>query len=338
MTTPATAPAIGTTTGEAAALISALFNNAAPDAGALPRDDEELPATDDGEAGPDPDDIPPREDADGAPEQDTDDAPDPEGDDPDDVPDTGMTTVTLDGKVVRVTVKEAREGYLRTKDYTVKTQAAAEQRRLAAAELSVTQAERQSLTEALTQVRANLDAAAPERPGLDLLDEDPQEYVRQEALFNRHREQTQHIAAAQADLAQRTANDQAKAFNEYVAAEQSLLLEKVPSWKDTKVATKEQASITAFARAEGYSELELAAVTDHRAIAVLRKAMRYDALMAAQKLPKPTQTKPVTPVVRPGVARSVGQASRSDAAFVQARSTGRVNDAAEAIRRSGIVL
>jgi len=330
---PATAPAIGTTTGEAASLIATLF---AP----KPEEPENAPAPESPETedeAPDATPEPSDEEGDTAPpEADTDADEEPAEEAPPEIPDHATTTVKVDGKTLKVTGKELREGYSRHADYTAKSQAVAEQRRAVEAERVQTQAERQSLQEALTQVKASLDAQAPKRPDVSLHETDPVEFAYQSEVFNRHREQVQQVTAAQQELSQRTAADQARAQQEYLRAEHGKLLEVIPDWKDEKVAAKEQAAITAFAKRNGYSDEDLSAVTDHRAVNILRKAMRYEQLMADKKPLVPTPLKLVTPTLKPGQGQTEGKATRSKAAIERATQSGRVNDAADAILKAGL--
>lgn len=163
---PATAPAIGTTTGEAASLIAELFTPKPeePENASAPESPE---AEDAGpESTPEPseaegDDAPPA--AETASEDDEEVA-----ETPPEIPDHAITTVKVDGKVLKVTGKELREGYSRQADYTMKAQAVAEQRRAVEADRAQTQAERAALQEALTQVKSSLEAQAPKRPDVSL--------------------------------------------------------------------------------------------------------------------------------------------------------------------------
>lgn len=253
------------------------------------------------------------------------------------ISDDAEITVKVDGEELKVPVKELKAGYSRQKDYTIKTQELAKQREATKAELTAAQAERESLQAALTQLKANLDQQAPTRPDPAMYQTDPTEFAYQSEMYRRHQEQQAQIAAAQQELSARTAADQRKALEAYVAEEQAKLIEKLPDWKDAKKAQAEQAVIASYAKEMGYTDADLANVTDHRAVAVLRDAARYRELMAKHKDPIPVPTKPTTPTLKPAAAQPEGKQRGAKAAVERLRSTGKLNDAANAISRLGLL-
>ena len=82
-------------------------------------------------------------------------------------------------------------------------------------------------------------------------------------------------------------------------AEQEKLREKLPEWKDAKVRDTESRAIAEHLIANGYSQDELNMLTDHRALLLVRKAMKYDQMQAVRsKQAAPVPQKAVTPGVR----------------------------------------
>lgn len=79
---------------------------------------------------------------------------------------------------------------------------------------------------------------------------------------------------------QLVAQDRATQMQAHLEAEKAKLVELIPEWKNVETAKAEKAKLTSYANKAGYSNEDLAQVTDSRAINLLLKAMRYDEMMA----------------------------------------------------------
>ena len=62
------------------------------------------------------------------------------------------------------------------------------------------------------------------------------------------------------------------------------MLEKIPEWADGDLQADEQRKLVEFGKAVGYSDNELNTLYDHRALIVLRDAMRYNELTNGDKI------------------------------------------------------
>jgi hypothetical protein len=83
-------------------------------------------------------------------------------------------TVKVDGKEVEVSLEELQKGYSRTEDYTRKTQALAQERKAAQAELESVRTERAQYSQLLTALQAQLQDAQQPNVDMDrLYNEDP---------------------------------------------------------------------------------------------------------------------------------------------------------------------
>lgn len=118
-------------------------------------------------------------------------------------------------------------------------------------------------------------------------------------------------------------------------AEERALLGKIPAWRNPEKASAEKSAVRSWMASNGFTEPELASLTDHRQIVMARKAMLYDKLSkgAAEKAKLVRQAPPVT---KPGSAHSdKAQATAKQAELKQKlRRTGDVKDAAALILRS----
>ena len=241
--------------------------------------------------------------------------------------------VELDGK--QVTVDELKKGYLRQSDYTRKTQQVAEERKSLEAELSVIREERSQYEQLLPALQQQLHAMANQEPDWETLyQQDPIGAIQEERKWRvqmQHRqEQLAAIQAEQSRLNQLHQNEQVKQFEHHLTQERELLLERMPSWKDAKVASAERAKVKEYAQKLGFSAEELDAVTDHRAVLGLYKAMKYDEMLAKRNQAKPKQTVPVS---KPGSAKVGKVTSEANRDRQRLAKTGRVQDAARLIEK-----
>lgn len=334
---PAPADATGFTDirGGAAAILDLMTPPKEPEAPAAP-DTPPAPeaATDTPAETPDAPATPDTPTAEAAPEGDS----DAEAPAPTTAPDDAMVTITVDGKPETVPVKELRSGYLRTKDYTQKTQAVAEQRRALEGERATVQQLAARYSQGLDQMMAALSAQAPQQPDPALYASNPTEFAYQSEMFRRHQEQLSRIAAEKQRLAAAQAAEMQQARHAHLTSEREKLLAKVPEWSDTTMASKEQAAIAQLAQETyGFTPDELADATDHRAIHVLRDAMRYHQLMKDTTPLVAQATKPKTPTLAPAPATPTGSADKGKSARARLAQTGKLGDAAAAILASGLV-
>lgn len=272
---------------------------------------------------------PPEGDADGEDGEDGEDA----GDDEDQDAEPSYTVI-VDGQEKEVPLSELVKGYQQEASYTQKSQRLAEDRRVFAQVAQETLVEREAYTQLLGQVHGYLTAQAPPEEAINqLMLQDPVEGFRLRAL----REQIVGEAAKFADAyAQMRVGASERARAEHLTemqAAMAALPELIPEWKkDPQLMTKEAAEVGAYMTRAGFSQEELAQITDPRAMVLARKAMKYDALMAARGAkPKPVQPAPRTLAPGSKGQPSAQKASRARAATDQARKTGRLDDVARAI-------
>lgn len=288
--------------------------------GAAP-DGEPTDGPDDGEASDDPAD-------DGEPNPDDADDPDEPGDQP-----IENAVVEIDGE--KVTVAELKKGYLRVQDYTRKTQQVAETRKVLESELGQIRVERSQYEQLLPALQQQLHQLANQEPDWELLyQQDPigaiQEERRWRAMKQQREEQLAAIEAEQTRLATLRQSEQLKQLEHHLSAERDLLLEKIPKWRDANVAAEERKKVKEYAQKLGFSAEEMDAVTDHRAVVGLYKAMKYDELVAKRAQAQPRQSVPAARPGTPGAGKKVSDATRDKQRLAK---TGRVQDAAKLIER-----
>ena len=245
-------------------------------------------------------------------------------------PEQPTFSVRVDGTEQKVTLDELLNGYQRTADYTRKTQAIAEQRKQAEAELAAARVERQRYAATLRQLEAQLAQTQPEPDWNKLYAEDPLEYVRQKDAWRDRRERAQALQSEQARLAQLQQVEQRALLEQHLAVERQRLVEAIPQWRDEQTAAKEREAIVTWAKRAGFSDQEIAQSYDHRAVNVLRKAMLYDELMGKNLADKQTP-KPAPAMARPGMPPSKNETSSKARreALSRLSKSGRIEDAVD---------
>lgn len=195
-------------------------------------------------------------------------------------------TVDEDGKEVKVTLTEAKAGYLRQADYTRKTQEVAQQREAAKAEVEQYRTNREQYANILKvlQERIGTEASEPTAEQWnELRESDPDRYAIEWADAGRRREQRDKVKAEQTRIENEKREEQKTALVAFVNDHRTKLLEKLPEWKDPVKAQAGMVRVREYAKTMGFTDAELEQAYDHRMIVAVDKARRYDALMAEKK-------------------------------------------------------
>ena len=137
----------------------------------------------------------------------------------------------------------------------------------------------------------------------DLRMNDPAEYAARQAEFNQRNNQIQQ-AMQQVESEKR---NQESATNgrtkEQLAKEAEKLLNVIPEWKDPTIADKERAELRTFALNVGYNEHEIANLSDHRTVLLLRDAMKYRQLQDTKPSVK-NRVKKAPKLAKPGAPKA----------------------------------
>ena len=239
--------------------------------------------------------------------------------------------VKVDGEEVEVPLDELLKGYSRTADYTRKTQAIAQARKEAEAELAQTREERQRYAATLQVLSQQLQAMQPPEIDWDkLYQENPTEWVRQRELARTRQEQMMWVQSQQQALQQRQQVEEQEQQARTLETEREKLLDVLPDWRDSDKARAEKAKIVEYATEKlGFSADEISDIYDARAVVALRKAWLYDELMSKRDKMRPTIQQKAKPMKggTAGTPQSTNVRTSKDALSRLAKS-GSTRDAA----------
>lgn len=205
---------------------------------------------------------------------------------------------------------------------------------------------RQVAEQQLAEVAAQLEqqvgrfiaAPLPSAPDPALIDDDPQEFLRQQARYDQAIAQRVEAQQQAAYLRQVQEQQAQQALQQQAAVDHRTLAERLPEWADDAKRPVIARAIATFANDHGFADrLESADATDvlflHEAMGWKDKAAKWDAyqgskmqaVRAAKELPRVARPNAAQP---PGSAQAKGFHQQRDAL----RATGRVDDAARLIR------
>ena len=246
------------------------------------------------------------------------------------------TTIEVDGE--EITIEELRSGHLRQKDYTRKTQELAEHRKAVEAKDQEMDRERAEYAQLLPALAERIQQEAKQEPDWDTLyDADPVMAAKAERQWRKEQEervaQLQAVQAEQQRMQQIEAQKHEQMQQSYLEQQRQILPDIIPEWRDSKVAATEATQIRDFLLGEGFSEQDVSGMSNATLVKLARKAMLYDRGETRANEVKAKPKKPRTKTLKSGSrASQPKRTSAAQEAQNRARKTGRVNDAAAAIK------
>jgi hypothetical protein len=239
------------------------------------------------------------------------------------------------GEEREVTLDELIKSYQLGTDYTKKSQAVAEERKVVEAERQAVQEAKQlrdTYAQRLEMIEQMLQPQQEEN--LEYLKEtDPIGYSVKVAEMVQKEKQLAAVQAERSRIQQQQEQDRQAQMQSVVAEEMQKLSAAIPEFTDPAKGEAIRNDIRAFGKQLGFSDNELAAVYDSRAVLTLYKAMQYDKLVAS----KPAITKKVTEApkaIKAGVSKPRdSNAEETRKLKARARASGSIRDAASVFER-----
>jgi len=240
------------------------------------------------------------------------------------------------GEEREVTLNELIKSYQLGTDYTKKSQAVAEERKAVEAERQAVQEAKQmrdTYAQRLEMIEQMLVPQQQEENLEYLKETDPIGYSVKVAEMIQRDKQLAAVQAERHRINQQQEQDRQVQMQSVVAEEMQKLSSFIPEFTDPAKGEAIRNDIRAFGKQIGFSDNELAAVYDSRAVLTLYKAMQYDKLVAS----KPAITKKVNEAPK-AIKSGVSKPRDSNAEEIKklkarARSSGSVRDAASVFER-----
>jgi hypothetical protein len=238
------------------------------------------------------------------------------------------------GEEVEVELDELINGYQRSKDYTQKSQALAEQRKAMDAEREHLEQVKQERMAYAQKLKALDSFLSQQNKGEDLevlKETDPIGYAVKVAEQSQREKQLAVVRAEQQRIAQQQQAEQQQSLQNHLKAESEKLASVIPELSTPK-GDAIRKEIREYAKSVGWSDQELASVYDHRAVLTLYKAMKFEQLQKG----KPETLKKVQQapkMLKPGTSAPDTKLSQDKQVMQRLRQSGKVRDAAAAFER-----
>lgn len=240
------------------------------------------------------------------------------------------------GEEKDVTLDELVKNYQLGADYTKKSQAVAEERKVVQAEYQAVQEAKQLRDQYAQrlQVIEQIMSQGQETENLDYLKEtDPIGYAVKVAELSQKEKQLAYIRAQQQQVSAKQEQERQQWMANLVRQESEKLATVLPDYVDPEKGESLRNSVRSYGKELGFSDEELASVVDSRHVITLYKAMQYDKLQKS----KPGINKKLAEapkVMKSGVSQSRDTNNEQVKKLkAKARATGRVADAAALFER-----
>lgn len=243
--------------------------------------------------------------------------------DGDDTEEEQRFIVKVDGEEMEVSLDELTSGYQMQADYTRKTQELAEHRKEVESAKAELAQKRQAQDEQLQLLEQALYGRAPDPAEMmRLAQEDPDEYIRRQAVEQQRQANLNHVQQERAKIKA----EQTERLKAHIQTEQAKLVQAVPELGTPDGVEK----LRGFLVDVGYTDEEIGQAYDHRALVTAWKAYQYDQ-MANKTATKAKQVKPVPKVTKKGKGpqdKASRQAVERQRKVAQLKKTGSLKDAA----------
>jgi hypothetical protein len=265
-------------------------------------------------------------------DDDSDDADDESGEDEAETEDANyqeLISVKVDGQEQQVTLDDLKRSYSGQAYIQKGMQDAANQKKEAEQVYQALLNDRQQLSELLQQMQSGDMLQAPVPPTRELFKQDPVQYMDEKLAYDEAKAEYDQQQAKLAQVQQQQNQSMQQAQQVYLQQEMQKLSEKIPEIADPKKGQKFKQDLVDYGMLVGYTTEELNSVMDHRAILVLDKARRYDALQASKPKAQ-AKAKSAKPMVKAGAkkSRTADSVKKRQAVVNRMRSTGSIDDVA----------
>ena len=246
-------------------------------------------------------------------------------------PDDQRIELNVDGEPVLVDLDELKASYTYKAHNTRAAQKLAEERKAFEADAQTVQQDRERYAQGLKQLTEALQRLQGE-PDWDQLHRElpAEEFLKRKADWERSKAHLEKLKAHEQDEAQAAFAARNAEFQKYLRAEQDKLKAAVPEWTDAAKAKSETEQLVAIAKHYGYTEQEVRGVTDHRAILILRDAMKYRELHREAN-PQTKARVSAIKTAKPGTPDRPRPNADHEKKLERAAKSGRQRDAMDAI-------
>jgi len=212
-------------------------------------------------------------------------------------------TVKVNGQEEQVTLENLKQGYSGQKYVQQGMQDVAAQRKEAETVYTALTKEREQMAQLYQQIQQGGLAQPPVKPTKELFDADPIGYMQKNLEYEEQMTSYNQQMAQLEQVSQQQSQAQQTAMKAHLQEQMQILQKDIPDFADSKKATAtRERLIQAGTNHYGYTNDEIAQITDARAIKVLHDAMKYQDIISGKSKAK-VKTASAKPVVKPGAKK-----------------------------------
>ncbi len=239
-----------------------------------------------------------------------------------------LITVKVNGQEEQVTLENLKQGYSGQKYVQQGMQEVAAQRKEAEAVYTALTKEREQMAQLYQQIQQGGLAQPPVKPTKELFDADPIGYMQKNLEYEEQMTSYNQQMAQLEQVSQQQSQAQQTAMKAHLQEQMQILQKDIPDFADSKKATAtRERLIQAGTNHYGYTNDEIAQITDARAIKVLHDAMRYQDIISGKSKAK-VKTSSAKPVVKPGAKKmATPNAKVRSRQKAKLRESGSIDDA-----------
>lgn len=238
--------------------------------------------------------------------------------------------VKINGEEKEVPLDELIKGYQLESDYRIKTSQLAEQARATQEQYQRAQQLQAHYAQQLQAYQQQLATLQPQPPDPDMIGKDPVAFLRHQQAYQQWQQQMQSVAAEQQRVLEMQSQQYAAMQQQTIAKQGELLIKAIPEWADQEKSKTEKAALSSYLLGQGFGQDEVAAVTDHRAVVLARKAMLYDEMIKKTgAVSEKMQNVPPRSPQKPGSGKTA-TGNRITNSIAALKKSGSVDDAANA--------
>ena len=226
------------------------------------------------------------------------------------------------------TLEELVNGNLRQADYTRKTEAVAEERREVQEIRAATDARAEEITRTYDGLVEFLKGILPPEPSLELLGQDQQEYLRQQAIRKSFTDELNTVLSKQAQAQSMMHQENGAELERMRTAEAKKLVEAMPMLADPMKMGQFTDNVKKTAIELGFSEAEIGATVDHRLLRLVHLAgIGKRSLENQENARRRIKAKSATPAAKKPQAATPAPNQKNAKAMRRLSKTGSIQDA-----------
>jgi len=216
-----------------------------------------------------------------------------------------LYTVKVNGKEEQVSLEDLKRGYSGQQYVQKGMQEAANLRKQAEEAFNALMAERQQLNQFYQQVQSGQVAMPPKAPDKSMFESDPIGYMEAKMKYDEDVQAFEQQRAQLQQIMQQQTHAEKQAQQAFLQRELEQLKVAVPEFSDPNQASKlREQMLRTGQEVYGYTPEEIGMVMDHRALRVMRDAIKYQELMSGKQQAKKTKVAPKTRPVRAGAKKT----------------------------------